>query len=173
MARLRACSNRLRTPSLAAAWSFWAHDFEKTSAKAAMDAIVAQSQSVETQLRRARYEGKQLSIIRVAQDDESRLLREQVRARQYIYMHTRIHASRMMRSGCCGSRYIYMHTRIHASRMMRAGCCGSRYMHATCLLHAHIRQFDEAGGAVALTVHAYSHAYTCAYKQGDETRARR
>jgi len=78
MARLRACSNRLRTPVLAAAWTFWVHDLKKTIAKAAMDAIVAQSQSVEAQLRQARYEGKQLSIIRVAQDDESRLLREQV-----------------------------------------------------------------------------------------------
>jgi len=78
MTRLRACSNRLRTPVLAAAWTFWVHDLKKTIAKAAMDAIVAQSQSVEAQLRQARYEGKQLSIIRVAQDDESRLLREQV-----------------------------------------------------------------------------------------------
>ena len=43
------------------------------------DALVAQTQSVEAQLRQARYEGKQLSIIRVAQDDENRLLREQVR----------------------------------------------------------------------------------------------
>ena len=111
MARLRACSNRLRTPSLAAAWSFWAHDFEKTSAKAAMDAIVAQSQSVETQLRRARYEGKQLSIIRVAQDDESRLLREQVHLHAYTHTYKQDDESRLLREQM--HAYYMLTTRTH------------------------------------------------------------
>ena len=79
MARLQACSNRLRTPALAAAWSFWAKDMAEAQRKAEWDALVAQTQSVEAQLRQARYETKQLGIIRVAQDDENRLLREQVR----------------------------------------------------------------------------------------------
>jgi len=78
MAKLRASSNRLRTPALAAAWSFWAKDHAEALRQAKYDELVAQTQSVEAQLRQARYEAKQLAIVRVAQDDENRLLREQV-----------------------------------------------------------------------------------------------
>ena len=56
MAKLRASSNRLRTPALAAAWSFWAKDHAEALRQAKYDELVAQTQSVEAQLRQARYE---------------------------------------------------------------------------------------------------------------------
>ena len=77
--RLQKCSNRLRTPEKAAAWNFWVADFERATRQAAWQELVVQSKSVEAQLRQARYENKQMEMVKVAQDDEIRALQEQVR----------------------------------------------------------------------------------------------
>ena len=78
MARLKHCGNKLRAPELANAFNFWAADAEQSRRVAAWRELEARANSIEAQLRRARYESKQTAMVRTAQEDEIRALRREV-----------------------------------------------------------------------------------------------
>ena len=76
--RLREVGNKLRTPALAGAFSFWREDQLETVRRVAWQEVVQQSQSLEAQLRKSRYEIKQMGMVRAAHEDEIRALRGQL-----------------------------------------------------------------------------------------------
>jgi len=78
MARLQACGNKLRAPAMETAFSFWQSEQLEAKRVADWQQLEAQSKSLEAQLRHARYEIKQTTMIRTAQVDEIGALRDAV-----------------------------------------------------------------------------------------------
>lgn len=76
--RLRECGNKLREPALASAFAFWVADHGEQKRIRAWQELEAQSKSIEAQLRQARYESKQMSMLKVAQEDEIKALKEEL-----------------------------------------------------------------------------------------------
>jgi len=76
--RLREVGNKLRAPSMAAAFGHWLAAIDEAQRGAAMAELEKQSKSLEAQLRQARFEAGQLGLVRAAQDDEIKGLRERL-----------------------------------------------------------------------------------------------
>jgi len=76
--RLREVGNKLRAPSMAAAFGHWLVVIDEAKRGAAMAELEKQSKSLEGQLRQARFETGQLGLVRTAQDDEIKGLRERL-----------------------------------------------------------------------------------------------
>jgi len=70
--------NKLRTPGLYSAFSYWTHTWYETKAKQERERLERESKSLEAQVRRARFEASQLELQKIANDDEIRALKAQV-----------------------------------------------------------------------------------------------
>ena len=73
--RLRDVGNKLRAPECSAVFSMWAADVERAKQLAERQRLEREANSLEAQLRRARFETGQLQLVRVAQEDELRALK--------------------------------------------------------------------------------------------------
>ena len=78
MARLREVGNRFRTPELAGAFTHWADVHIQIKQATHIAGLERQSKSLEGQLRQVRFEAGQLSMIKVAQADELKSLKEKL-----------------------------------------------------------------------------------------------
>ena len=78
MARLREVGNKFKAPELANAFGFWREDVAETKRQAQLASLELQSKSLEHQLRQARWEAGQKTLIQVANADEINALKEKV-----------------------------------------------------------------------------------------------
>jgi len=74
--RLREVGNKLRSPELSSAFGFWQGDSSEAKRTKEMKRLEREANSLEAQVRRARYEAGQLDLLRVAHEDEIRALKE-------------------------------------------------------------------------------------------------
>ena len=77
--RLAACGHRLRAPALSAAFEGWAADLADARHERERVAMLKQNDSLSGQLRYAQYEMSQLQLLKTANEDELRALRQRVR----------------------------------------------------------------------------------------------
>ena len=76
--RLHEVGNRLRSPGLTMAFDFWAEDAAEAKRRREHRAALLKNDSLEAQLRRARYDMTAMQMVNVAHADEARGLREKV-----------------------------------------------------------------------------------------------
>jgi hypothetical protein len=73
--RLKDVGNKLRTPAVSDTFSYWCTSLAQKRAKLERERLEREANSLEAQLRRARFETGQLQLVRVAQEDELRALK--------------------------------------------------------------------------------------------------
>jgi len=76
--RLWQVGNKLRCPAINDMWLFWSHAVSEKKAKLERERLEREANSLEAQLRRARFEAGQLQLVRVAHEDEIRALSAQL-----------------------------------------------------------------------------------------------
>ena len=73
--RLKDVGNKLRTPAVSETFSYWSTSLAQKRARMERERLEREANSLEAQLRRARFETGQLQLVRVAQEDELRALK--------------------------------------------------------------------------------------------------
>ena len=76
--RLRDAGSRLRTPGVAQAFHHWVSVWTRRKYRQKLAELDRETKTLEGQLRQARFEVGQANLIKVAQDDELKALREKV-----------------------------------------------------------------------------------------------
>ena len=76
MNRLREVGNKFRAPELSAAFAFWIRDWEEQKHAAQVAELERQSNTLEAQLRKARFDAGQLELVRTAHEDELAALKD-------------------------------------------------------------------------------------------------
>jgi hypothetical protein len=76
--RLREVANRLSSPALSSAFGFWVQDTKDIKHEAEMAELKRLSESVEAQLRQSRHDANKLAMVRIANQDEIKALKEKL-----------------------------------------------------------------------------------------------
>ena len=77
--RLHQVGNHLRSPEMSQAFTFWSDDCRETKAAAERAELERLANSLDAQLRKARHEAGQLNLVRAANEDELKELREKLK----------------------------------------------------------------------------------------------
>ena len=78
LTRLRDMGNKLRSPEKSTAFEWWTIDLKEAKRLAEIARLEKESKSLEAQLRRARHEAHQIGLVKVAQEDELKALRDKL-----------------------------------------------------------------------------------------------